>query len=326
VRIEPYRSATVPLTYLQPEHPTPSQMLVFRGRIGLEEDAVAAQVFSVHHLLILQTAHTADLRETCGTRFESPFRSRDEWCDWRPTTKVNDGELITNRSATVIARVSLTPQIAGNELVLDGVPAPGGVWQRQADEPDPRRYSIRWSSSVPTLNVQLVDGRVVKSTVYGSISADAEARKAYTDSPLGSDPPWYVYARRLARVNVSLLPSYRVVSVSGHPNPTNIRTDRFSVPDLVEVLRVDGSNGYLQRWTDYAKVYWTAPPGGPVLLQEPLRTEFAALSFGPVSRVPVEAVLERHYRPGELDFLRTFVTRESLPSTLIVVGRRPSGT
>lgn len=327
--IKPFGSVTLPLTYLQPEHPTPSQILVFRGRIGLEEDAVAAQVFTVPHVLIAQTAHTADLRETCGTRFEYPFRSLTESCDWRPTNGVNHGELITNRSANVIARVSLTPQIAGNELVLDGVPVPGGVWQRQGDEPDPHAYSIRWSPWLLTLTVQLVDGTVVTSTVYGSIAADAEARKGYTDSPAGSDPPWYVYARRFARVAVSPHASYRVVSVSGYPNPTNIRTDRFSIPNLVDILTVDDNNGnprYVQWWTDHANVYWTAPPRGPVLLQKPLETEFAALSFGPVPRVPVEAVLERNYRPGELVFLRTFVTRASPPSTLTVVGQRPSGT
>ncbi|MBI3047000.1 MAG: hypothetical protein HYY76_01690 [Acidobacteria bacterium] len=327
--IAPHRSVVLPITYLQPEHLTPWQILVFRGRIGLEEDAVAAQVFAVPHVIILQTTHTADLRETCGTTFEYPYWSREEWCDWRPTTEmVTLGELITNRSANVMARVFVTPYRQGDEFQLDGVSMPGGVWQRKADEPDPRAFRMR-PGAAQTLTVQLIDGTVVTSRVYGSISAYATASKSYTFSRAGDDPPWHVSARRFTQVHMSSHPSYRVVSISGHPNPTDVRTDRYSVPFLVDILRVEGNlpnPRYTQYWTDYANVYWMAPPGGPVLLQEPLRTEFAALTFGPVPRVPLEAVLERNYRFGELDFIRTFVTRESLPSTLTVIGRRPVGS
>ncbi|MBI4886386.1 MAG: hypothetical protein HY824_04795 [Acidobacteria bacterium] len=326
--VAPRAVVTLPVTLAPAERPTPSQILVFRGRIGLEEDGVAAQVFTVPYVLIAQTSHTADLRERCGTIFEYPYRHELAWCDWRPTNPVTEGELITGRSANVIARVSLTPWNARAELVLDGVPVPAGVWQRQGDEPDPRGYRIRLSDAT-TLEVQLVDGTTVTSRVFGSISAESEASRIYTDSPAGSPPPWYVSATRYASIVMAAHPSYRLVSISGHPNPTDVRTDRFSVPYLVENLRVRDSHGelrYVQRWTDYAHVYWTAPPKGPVLLQEPLKTEFAALPYGPVPRVPVEAVLEREYRLGELDFLRAFVTPDVPPSTLTVVGRRESGT
>ena len=333
--IAPYGSVALPITYRQAERPTPSQILVFRGRIGLEEDAVAAQTFTVPHILIAQTGHTADLLERCETRFEFPFRTELEWCSWNPTTLVTDGSLIGSPWGTVMARVSVSAPFPGTELVLDGAPVPGGVWQRRADEPDPRAFSIRWSrlttgvvgQPLPTLTVQLIDGTVVTSRVYGSIVADAEARKSYTASPAGSDPPWYVAARRSASVQVSLSTSYRLVSIGGYPNPTYISIDRYAVPSLVETIEADDTVrgdivGYLQRWTDHATVYRTAPQGGPVLLQKPLREEFEALSYGPVPKVPIEAVLERVNRPGELEFLHAFVTREPPPSTLTVVGRR----
>lgn len=286
----------------------------------------------------------ADLREQCTTTVSTarfgfsryPVEER-EHCGWRPTRFVTDGELRTGASATVIERVSVSAPFGGAELVLDGVPVAGGVWQRRGDEPDPRRFSVRWSRQVfsvvtpaaPTLTIRLMEGTIVTSRVYGSIVADAEARKGYTISLVGSDPPWYVSATRSASIEVSQLTSYRLVSIAGYPNPTYLSINPYSVPGLAETVEADDTTrgeitiGYLQRWTDHATVYWTAPEGGPVLLQEPLREEFEALSYGPVPRVPIEAVFERSYRPGELEFLRTFVTKEQPTTKLTVVGRRP---
>ncbi|MBI2188946.1 MAG: hypothetical protein HYU37_17750, partial [Acidobacteria bacterium] len=336
--IGPRRSVLLPITYLQAE-PTPFHMLVFRGRIGLEDDAVAAKTFAVHHVVIAQTAHTADLNETCtlesSSNRDDTLKSERQACSWRSIRQQTDGELITSRS-TLIKRMSVSAPFPGVELLLDGLPASAGVWQRQGEEGNPRSFSVRWSrptgtATLPTLTIELGDGSVSMARIYGTIAASAEASKGYHYS---TNPPSYVYAKRAARVDVASprvagLTSYRAVSVGGYPNPTNIVTDRFGVPGLVEALIVSEAPDYpqyQQRWTDHANLRWTVPPGGTERVLEPYQTELAALSYGPPPRVPIEAVFERDYRQGELDFLRTFVTPEPPPSTLTVVGRRPGGS
>jgi hypothetical protein len=334
------RSLLLPIAYLQPVEPTPLQLLVFRGRLGLEEDAVAAQTFTVHHLTIAQTAHTADLSETCtvttqASNFEAS-KSEIARCSWISIRQQTDGELVTNNPASRIARVSVSAPFEGVELLLDGVRAPSGTWQRQGSESNPSRFSVRWSrpmatvgggQALPTLTVQLADGMVSTARVYASIVASGEARKGYNNTSGKTDPPWYLSARRSATVQVATpaatgLTSYQVASISGYPNPTHVETDRFGVLTLKDTLDVD-DDSYFQRWTDFATVYWTAPERGPVELRESLKKEFDAVSYGPVPMGPLEALFERTYRPEELAFLRTFVRNAPPPTTLTVIGRRP---
>jgi len=333
VTIGPRRSVTLPIAYLQAD-PTPFHMVVFRGRIGREEDAVAAQVFTVHHQLIVQTAHTADLSRACWMNAASgpfdEFKGESQSCSWRSIRQRTEGEILTN-GASRVARVSVRGPVPGVELVLDGLPIQAGVWQRRGNEADPRSFSVSWpgpmGQPLPTLSVQLVDGTVTTTPIYAGLRASAEASKGY---PVPSPCPCWVAARRVAEVTLTRaaaigLTSYVPVSIAGHQHPTNIETDRFALPLLVEVLKVETLNGrvrYLQSWTDEATVYHTAPPQGSYSLLPDLKARFAALPDLQVPDVRIEALFERRYRSGELDFLRAFVSRELPPTTLTVVGRQ----
>ena len=132
--VSPNATVTLPVTLLSAETPTASQFLVFRGRLGLEQDGVAAQVFEVRHVLITQTAHTAVMSESCDAL--SRFYQMGSYCAWRAISHDVQGDLLTDATVPVLARVSAAWEFAGGsksaQIELDDVPIPAGVWQRRA--------------------------------------------------------------------------------------------------------------------------------------------------------------------------------------------------
>ena len=107
--------------------------------------------------------------------------------------------------------------------------------------------------------------------------------------------------------------SYRTLSISGYANPTNIVTDRFSDSRLLDAVIVEDWLGgtetrYEQQWIDHAQLFYSSPPGGPVVLQQQWKALFDSLPFGPLPVVPWDVVVGRVYELGEIEFLRTFVT------------------
>ena len=331
--VSPNATVTLPVTLLPGEHPTASQILVFRGRLGLEQDGVAAQVFDVRHVLITQTAATAIMIESCGA-FESIAHKGYE-CDWRSLSFDVQGELLANATVPVIARVSAAWEIpAGSksaQIELDGVPIPGGVWHRQGTEPDPRRFRIRAGVNQGNrlvLRVQLVSGDTVATPMAAVGRAGASSANRYTNPTSHRDPgPWWVAAERNASTLVFVHPPFRTLSIGGHPNPTSIRENRFGIFSLREYFLVhDETRGasYLQRWIDSAEVIATPPPGGPIVLRPILKAKFEAMPVSPLPVVLMEADVERVYEPAELEFLKTFVTSDPPPQTFTIVGRLPA--
>lgn len=332
-KIAPKAIVTLPATLLPAQHPTAAQVLVFRGRLGLEDNAVAAQIFDVPHVLITQTGFTSDLSETCRTStFFSNLHTAS--CEWRSINNRVSGELATDEAVPAIARISTTSPLMGRPaLEIDDVTMPGGEWLRRADEPDPRRFRVAFSAGNPhglALRVELVNGTVVSTPLMALLMATGSAMKHFTHAPYGSNPPWHISARRSAVIRVTANTAYRTLSIGGHANPTDVVTDRFSVAQLREHIRVrsiiPSEVMYSQQWVDYAEVFTSAPPGGPVILDGQLEDMFTTLPFGPPPRVPVEAVVERLYDPADLEFLRTFVTMTAPASTFTIVGRRQAGT
>ena len=134
--------------------------------------------------------------------------------------------------------------------------------------------------------------------------------------------------RAKATTTILVHPPFRTLSVGGHPNPTNVRVNRFSDSRLEEYLTVNdfalfGVALYRQRWIDDAEVFTTPPPGGPIVLEPILKAKFDAMPVGPLPVVLMEAEVERVYEPAELDFLKTFVTSVPPPQRFTTVGRLP---
>ena len=324
-------TVTLPVTLLPGERPTASQILVFRGRLGLELDGVAAQIFDVHHLLITQTAAATTMSESCDA-FEASVVKGSQ-CDWRSLSFDIQGELLADATVPVMAKVSAAWDLARGsrsaQIELDGVPIPGGVWFRQGTEPDPREFRILAGANQGNrlvLSVQLVSGDTVTMPMAVMAIASASSSIRYTQISSYSSPgPWWVRDEQIASTQAFVHPPFRSLSIGGHPNPTEVFADRFSDFRLLEYLIVsDTVSGptYRQRWID-AEVFTTPPPGGPIVLEPILKATFDAMPVSPLPIVLMEAEVERVYEPAELEFLKTFVTSVPPPQRFTAVGRLP---
>ena len=89
----------------------------------------------------------------------------------------------------------------------------------------------------------------------------------------------------------------------------------------VQVVALERATLHLQRWIDFAEVFTTPPPGGPIALRPILKAKFEAMPVSPLPDVPMEAKVERVYEPAELEFLKTFVGSEPPPQTFTIVGQ-----
>ena len=332
--VSPNATVTLPVTLLSAENPTASQLLVFRGRLGLEKNGVAAQVFEVRHVLITQTAHTAIMSESCGAL--SRFYEIGPFCGWRAISHDVQGDLLADAAVPVLARVSAAWELTGGsksaQIELDGVPIPGGVWLRGGTEPDPRRFRIRTGphqGNRLVLSVQLVSGDTVATPMALLAFASASTRNHFTNPTSHRDPgPWYIAAERTATTQVFVHPPFRTLTIGDYPNPTNVRFNRFSDSRLQEYLTVNdiaAPSGalYRQRWIDDAEVFTTAPPGGPIVLRQVLTQQLPTMLVRPLPVVLMEAEVERVYEPAELEFLKTFVTTAPPPQRFTTAGQLP---
>jgi hypothetical protein len=269
------------------------------------------------------------MRESCQSTLQNSRHT--DTCLWLPSPHVVEGELIADPASPVVAAVMATTPLAGApQLELDGVPVAGATWRRSGEEPSPRRFRITFSGNPHglALRVGLVDGTIVSTPLMTLIAAGGSANKAYSTfgtGTFGEKPPWWVATRRTASLRVTAHPSYRTVSIRGQPNPTHDVWNRFGgIGALDEWILVrqgtPSEASYSQQWVDYANVLTSLPPGGFPELERVLRAEFDALSFGPVPRVALEAVIERIYDPAELQLLTAFVTPEPLPTTFTATG------
>ena len=274
------------------------------------------------------------MSESCGTL--SRFNESASFCNWRATSHDVQGDLLTDTTVPVLARVSASWEFTGGsksaQIELDDVPIPGGVWQRQGTEPDPLLFRIRAGSNQGNrlvLSVQLVSGDTVKIPMALLAFGGASTRNYFTDPTSFRDPgPWHIAAERTATAHGFVHPPFRTLSIAGHTSPTNVRVNRFSDSRLEEYLTVNDIALfdfalYRQRWIDDAEVFNMAPPGGPVVLRQVLTERLLTMPVGPLPVVLMEAQMERVYEPAELEFLKTFVTSEPPTQTFTIVGRRP---
>lgn len=325
-------TVTLPVTLLPGEHPTASQILVFRGRLGLESESVAAQVFEAPHLVVRQTTGATTMGEACQDINFRPTEKGYE-CQWRPSTFEATGELLADMAVPVIAEVSAawetTTTARAAQLDLDGVPIPRGVWQRQATEPDPQHFSVRSNQNFGNrlvLRVRLVNGATLATPLAVLGPASASSVTSYTQPRSYRETgPWWVAAVRQASMLAFVHPPFRALSVGGTPNPTNVINDPFGILSLRDFLLVhdEADNAlYLQAWVDAAEVTTTPPPGGPIVLDPILREQFDAMPVSPLPVVVMESEVERVFEPIERDFMRTFVTTDALSSPFTIVGLR----
>ena len=219
--------------------PTGFLVLVFRGRMGLEDDAVAGQMFAVPHVQIVQAAYDAEVTSTCTvTRLVTsniPLRDLLE-CTWRPANHRADVRLVSNfgESDSENPADPVIEQIqAGWEggtlpgaapLRVNGADYPDGIWRRIGDEPDPAALTVldpavRGTSRL-MLRVSVRGGGLFTSQLATFTSLRTSAHRQLRRFTL---PGWYLYAGRAAALSVNIdTAGFSAASIGGYPIPTSI--------------------------------------------------------------------------------------------------------
>ena len=329
-----HATVTLPVTLLPGEHPTASQILVFRGRLGLESESVAAHVFDVPYALIAQTGAVTTMSESCRA---IDLRSTEKGyeCTWRSSAFDVEGAFLTDVAVPVIARVSAAWETAtikrAAQLELDGAPIPGGAWRRVATEPDPQRFRVRSDKNFGNrlvLRVQLRNGDTVATPLAVVGLAAASSKTSYTKPIFHTETgPWWVAAVRHASTVAFVHSPFRALSIEGRPNPTSVSEDPFGILALrsgVQVRAEGRGASYIESWVDAAEVTTSPPPGGPIVLQPILQERFDAMPVSPLPVLTMESEVERMFAPIELEFLRTFGTTDEPPQPFTIVGQRPA--
>jgi len=326
--------------------PSAAHVLVFKGRLGLEEDAVVSQVFTVPYVEVRQTSYVADLVPSCERR--PPFAvpppyssgvtltvySESMRCEWRVVNHRVSGALETNtwtdpatgRREPIIDRIEaewMGGDVQGPApLTLDGISV-GSVWQRIGDEPDPAAFEVidpaDRGRSYLFLTVTYVNGaQVVAHQAIFTSPGSSHGKQVVLDNRNPSSRQYLVVSTRSASGLVAYnwdttgqmpRPLFEPVSHGGVPAPTDQHMERrFGSRTFREGLTIS-EESYSDHAIDDFEVFgdWDAAFARYSAI-EPLVSPHPD---GPVY-LPV-AEVRRAYQPMEREFLRAFVTADPQP-------------
>lgn len=220
---------------------SPYHVLVFRGRLGLEQDAVVGQVFAVPDVQIVQESYDADVAKRCTTtrtEGEPPDGPVTEelMCAWTPINHRVHGRIVTNfaagspdaGTALRIERIEASwADGAGSPaaLVVGGVTQADGIWIRGQDDQDPAEFDLidgHARGDAALVVAVFVSGADDDETSMQMATFKSNVswavKSAVTDS-MGGD--WLVNASRNWRIDVNV-PFWRLrpTSIGGFPVPT----------------------------------------------------------------------------------------------------------
>ncbi|MBM3817423.1 MAG: hypothetical protein FJW14_00200 [Acidimicrobiia bacterium] len=227
-----------------PDDPTGFFVLVFRGRLGLEENAVAGQVFAAPQVDVIQASYDADAASTCAvTRpaptFNLPFRELLE-CTWQPVNHRVEGRIASNfresdsgnPSDPIIERIQATWEGTGPvvpaPLRINDIDSAAGVWQRAGAEPNPEAFTIvdpaaRPGTSRLMLRVTIRGGTVVTTQLATFRSLRTSAEK---QARLFATGGYFLYTLRNTSVVMNIdAGRLATAAIGGYPLPTSIQGD-----------------------------------------------------------------------------------------------------
>ncbi|MGH9254226.1 MAG: hypothetical protein ACRD3C_06605 [Vicinamibacterales bacterium] len=354
VRLEPGDAWVVPIAVPTSAVPTSSHVLIFKGRLGLEEDAVIGQVFTVPHVEVRQTIYQADVMPVCSrqpTRTTQPpynpgstlsIRSDSMRCEWHLINHRAAGTLVTNtpidpvtsRAEPVIERIEalwaagLSPGPA--PLVLDGAPV-SGAWQRLGTEPDPTTFEIvdptARSRSSLYLMVSYKNGGAIQAQIATfSTAISTHGKSQWLDYTTPATPRYLVTSARGVGATVAYnsevtsqmnYPLFEPVTIGGQPVPTDTRVPRsFGGVNLTAGLSVSASN-YNDNVNDHFEIFTDREAADALYAAiEPLQGPHPQGPF-----FPWVAEVRRAYQPREREFLRAFVTATPEPYSIQLAAR-----
>lgn len=280
ISIAPGRYVELPL-HLSGAAPTAYYILVFRGRLGLEEEAVASQVFAVPAVQVVQQSYRAEVGRGCVTQTfpTTAFIAKEILtCTWSPVNHQIQGNLMTNfvgadpsdPADPAIVRVEAvwSGRVAGPApLTIHGVRYPSGVWTRRGDEPDPDHFFIddpaERRDSVLTVHVRLRDGNGV-STALATLKSTLATAEKYAGVLVRADgsAEWTVTAVRTWRIEPNVnLSGFQIVSVGGYEVPTFKLSDQLSTSPEIwgHIVEVSGFGVGIQRVLDIYEAGFGTP-------------------------------------------------------------------
>jgi hypothetical protein len=327
--------------------PAAAHVLVFKGRLGLEDDAVVGQVFTVPYVEVRQTSYGADLAPSCArqppagvlppypTGVTATVLTESMRCEWRVINHRVSGTLETNtwldpatrRREPVLDRIEAA-WIGGDvqgpaPLVLDGRSV-GHAWHREGDEADPTTFAIDdpvdRGRSYLYLRVTYRNGTSVEAhlaILTWPVSSHSKALVIDNRNP--SAPQYLVTSSRGVSGLVAYnwqndgemgRPLFEAVSHGGYPVPTNEQTERrFGGSRVFREGRRVNEESYSDNAIDDFEVFASGDAAfARYAAIEPL---VSPPPQGPVY-VPI-ADVRRAYQPMEREFLRLFVTSSPEP-------------
>ncbi|PWB78678.1 MAG: hypothetical protein C3F08_08225 [Candidatus Methylomirabilota bacterium] len=311
-------------------------ILVFRGRLGDEEDAVVGHVFLLApRVLFVQQESTADIKLDHCDRFVWPpdpgipdpgETILDEEilnCWWTPVNRQMNGRLVKNVVDPIVKRiVARTATNAGGTMSAT-------IWERQGAEPDPVTMTfvapdspVYWDLF---LDVQLTDGFTISTrlaTFYGGYSSSGKSLSyGYVDS--SSYYKYAVESGKSASLGISRDRGRdKTISISGYTNPTNTLTVQSYGGFVASEGVVVDSDGYREYALTGLEVYQggsTEPPKYDPRFAVALNA-FNATPIGEGLPTKWEAVIERVYYRGEAEFLQAFMPDVPPPFTIHLSG------
>ncbi len=314
ITLLPGERKRLPLSLESVDAGTPFQVLVFRGRLGLEQDAVAGRVFEVPYAQVVQREAIARIAQTCSTGTAAGR------CDLRVTRQDYAGQLTTNMTTPIIERIAIVG--TGATLELDGVSYGAPGWQRHAaSDADPRTFVVRWTrpttSSLPSaaLSLTLTSGIVTVISLVGFDFGVTDFDKSLFSA--GSTGAGYlVTSRRRARLSLTNLTATGFAGeiVGGASSPTFTMEDlRYGRMVFQRGLEV-GNDSYREEAVDVFESF---------AVKTDAQARFAEIEL-PIAPHPLgpfltwAATLRQTYAwpDVQLAFLRTFVSAS--PETFAV--------
>jgi hypothetical protein len=327
--------------------PAATHVLVFKGRLGLEEEAVVSQVFTVPYVEVRQTSYDADLVPSCERRPPSvvspPYpsgvtvtvHSESMRCEWRVVNHRVSGALETNtwrdpatgRREPIIDRLEaewMGGDVQGPApLTLDGVPV-GSMWQRIGDEPDPATFAVvdpaDRGRSYLFLTVTYVNGlQVIAQPAIFTWPGSSHGKQVVLDNRKPSAREYLVISTRGASGLVAynwetagqmLRPLFEPVSHGGVPAPVDQHMERrFGGSRVFREGLTISEESYSDSAIDDFEVFASFDAAfARYTAIEPLVSPHPN---GPVYS-PV-AEVRRVYQAMEREFLRAFVTTDPEP-------------
>ncbi len=327
--------------------PSAAHVLVFKGRLGLEAEAVAGQIFTVPYVEVRQTSYDADLAPSCErlppSQVSPPYAggiavtilAESRRCEWRVTNHRVSGTLETNTwtdPATglrepVIERIE-AEWVGGDvpgpaPLMVDGRSV-GSAWQREGTEPDPVTFAIAdptdRSRSYLYLFISYIQGGQVEAHLaIFTWPVSSHGKLIVLDNRTPSAPQYLVTSGRaisgLVAYNWQIdgdmrRPLFEPVSHGGAMVPTDETTERrFGGTRVFREGRRVNAEAYSDNAIDVFEVSATGDAASARYAAiEPLVSPHPNGPF----YVPV-AEVRRFYQPIEREFMRAFVSTDPQP-------------